>query len=131
MAIGSVVLVALAIGLSRTRVGRLPSGSNLQRFDRATWQDSHSADYVPKDITPRQKMLGDVVANVLPGRSRPELERLLGPSLDTPYFKSTGRDLIYVLGPQRDNYFAPIDFEWLLIWLDENGRFARYAIAVD
>jgi len=28
----------------------------------------------------------------------------------------TGRDLIYVLGPQRDSYFT-IDSEWLLIWL--------------
>lgn len=31
---------------------------------------------------------------------------ILGPSLETPYLRSTGRDLIYVLGPQRDSYFA-------------------------
>jgi len=42
----------------------------------------------------------------------------------------TGRDLIYVLGPQRDSYFT-IDSEWLLIWLDKKGRFARYTIAND
>ena len=42
---------------------------------------------------------------VLPGRTRAELETILGPSLDTAYFNETGRDLIYVLGPQRNSYF--------------------------
>jgi len=78
----------------------------------------------------RQKMLADVVKSVLPGRTRVELEQILGPSLETSYFKSSGRDLIYVLGPQRDSYFV-IDSEWLLIWLDKDGRIERYAIAND
>jgi hypothetical protein len=108
----------------------LPTGSHLRSFDRAGWQDAGSADYVAGDITPRQKMLGDVVESVLPGRSRAELEKILGPSLETAYFRSSGRDLIYVLGPQRDSYLA-IDSEWLLIWLDKDGRFRRYAIATD
>ena len=55
---------------------------------------------------------------------------MLGPSLDTPYFQRTGRNLIYVLGPERDSYFV-IDSEWLLIWLDSAGRFKRYAIYTD
>jgi len=75
-------------------------------------------------------MLADIASSVLPGRGRAELENVLGPSLETPYFKSTGRDLIYMLGPQRDSYFT-MDSEWLLIWLDKNGRFERYAIATD
>jgi len=75
-------------------------------------------------------MLADVVKSVLPGRTRVELEEILGASLETPYFKSSGRDLIYVLGPQRDSYFT-IDSEWLLIWLDKDGRFERYTIAND
>ena len=37
----------------------------------------------------------------LPGRSQKGLEEILGPSLDTGYFKKTGRDLIYVLGIAR------------------------------
>jgi hypothetical protein len=75
-------------------------------------------------------MLADVVKSVLPGGTRAEIEKILGPSLETPYFKSTSRDLIYVLGPQRDSYFT-IDSEWLLVWLDKDGRFKRYAIAND
>src|SRR5882672_1827722 len=100
----------------------LPTGSHLQRFERAAWQDSHSAEYVPGDITPRQKMLADVVRNILPRRTRAELEEVLGPSLDTSYFRSSGRDLIYLLGSQRNSYFT-IDSEWLLVWLDKGGRF--------
>jgi hypothetical protein len=75
-------------------------------------------------------MLGDVVTNVLPGRNRTEIEALLGPSLETGYSKSTGRDLIYILGPERGSFF-PIDSEWLLIWLNESGNFNRYSIYTD
>lgn len=130
--IGCVGLVsfALAVGLLRALPRPLPTGSHLQSFDGAVWRDPRSAQYVEGDITPRQKMLADVVKNVLPGRRRAALEEILGSSLETPYFKSSGRDLIYVLGPQRDSYFA-IDSEWLLIWLDKDGRFERYAIVTD
>jgi hypothetical protein len=109
--------------------GRLPTGSYLRSFDRAVWSDVHSADFVAGDATPRQKMLGDVVKR-LPGRRRAEIEADLGASLETPYFRSTGRDMIYVLGPERDALFG-IDSEWLLIWLDANGRFERYEIRTD
>jgi hypothetical protein len=120
----------LVLGLLRVLPHPLPTGSHLQPFDRAVWQDPRSAEYVQGDITPRQKMLADVVKSVLPGHTRAELEETLGPSLDTGYFKSAGRDLIYALGPQRDSFFA-IDSEWLLIWLDQDSRFERYAIAND
>jgi hypothetical protein len=130
--VGCVALASftLTLGLARALPRPLPTRSHLQRFDRAAWQDPRSAHYVPGDVTPRQKMLADVVKSILPGRTRAEIEKTLGLSLETPYFKSTGRDLIYVLGPQRDSYFT-IDSEWLLVWLDKDGRFKRYAIAND
>ena len=101
----------------------------MSEFDQSAWLDPKSADYVQNDITPRQKMLAAVVAK-LPGSSRAQLEQTLGPSLETSYFMSTGRDLIYALGPERDSLFG-IDSEWLLIWLDEKGTFQRYEIAND
>ena len=55
---------------------------------------------------------------------------MLGRSVDTSYFQSTGRDLINALEPQRDSYYA-IDSEWLLIWLDDSGYFDRYDIYTD
>lgn len=105
---------------------RLPK---LIEFDRMVWIDPKSAELVSGDITPRQKMLGNVVEK-LPGKNRQELEALLGPSLDTSYFASTGRDLIYVVGPERDGFFS-IDSEWLIIWLDPNGQYQRHAVVVD
>jgi hypothetical protein len=75
-------------------------------------------------------MLGGVVRDVLPGSHRSEIEQALGPSLDTAYFASTDRDLIYLLGPERSLFFG-IDSEWLLIWLDESGHFERFAVTVD
>ena len=74
-------------------------------------------------------MLGAVVAK-LPQKSRAQIEQTLGPSLETAYFMSTGRDIIYILGPERDSIFG-LDSEWLLIWLDENEVFERYEIARD
>ncbi len=96
-------------------------------FDSADWQAASSS----RDDTPtvRQRMVGDVVQRLLPGKSRGEIERLLGPSPDTKYFKETGRDLIYVLGPERS--FISIDDEWLLIWLDQAGRFRQAEIVTD
>src|SRR2546426_6948635 len=66
--VGCVALASftLALGLARAVPRPLPTGSDLERFDRAVWQDPRSADYVPGDVTPRQKMLADVVKSVLP-----------------------------------------------------------------
>ena len=50
--------------------------------------------------------------------------------MNTPYFQSTGRDLIYVTGPERDSVFG-LDSEWLLIWLDGQGAYKRHAIVTD
>ena len=57
----------------------------------------------------------------------PHFVALLGPPSDDSPWKS---DLVYVTGPERDSLFA-IDSEWLLIDLDEQGRFHRYRIATD
>ena len=120
-----VAFMALATALP----SQLPSGSYDSQFDRAVWVDPESTIFISGDITPRQKMLSDVVKR-LPGKNRVELENMLGTSLDTPYFQSTGRDLIYVTGPERDSLFS-IDSEWLLIWVDENGIYKRHAVVTD
>lgn len=88
-------------------------------FDAAAWQRSWSE--LEEAPTVRQRMVEDVIGGVLPGKSRQDIERLLGQSRQTPYFKETGRDLIYKLGPERGVF--SIDSEWLLIWLDDRGRF--------
>jgi hypothetical protein len=122
------VMFAATIGLERRLGGTLPRGSFVLEFSTPAWQDPAAAAIVPGDITPRQKMLGSVVARLTPALDRPAIEALLGRSLDTPHFKSTGRDLIYVLGPERG---LGVDSQWLLIWLDASGHFARYQVVTD
>ncbi len=107
----------------------LPSGSYDSPFNRELWLEPASTRYVKGGITPRQKMLGDVISK-LPGKNRAELEMMLGPSPKTGYFEESGRDLLYLTGPQRDTFFS-IDSEWLLIWLDENGVYKRHAVVAD
>jgi hypothetical protein len=130
LSIIGLLLFASAYGLSAAIRSGLPSGSHLQRFDSAQWKDETASESDGGDISLRQKMLGDVVSHVLPGRDRRELEAMLGSSLDTRYFASSGRDLIYLLGRERDSMFG-VDSEWLLIWLDGSGRFERYQVWTD
>lgn len=126
----SLVSLAAVAAIAQLLFAGLPYGSRLAQFDPVEWRRLTSAQFVQGDITPRQRMLGDLVESFLPGRSRAEIESNLGPSLDTAYFAETGRDLIFVLGQERD-LFLSIDSEWLLIWLDSGGRFERYAIRTD
>jgi hypothetical protein len=130
VSVAGVMLFLTAFGLARTIQGALPTGSRLLVFDRSTWLDPASSQFVDGDITQRQKMLADVVTNVLPDRRCDEIENLIGPSLETQYFQSTERDLIYVLGPERDSFMS-IDSEWLLVWCAPSGQFERYAIVRD
>jgi hypothetical protein len=108
----------------------LPGGSDLRPFDRTAWQAPDAIEFVKGDVTPRQKMLQDVVEGVLPGRDRAAIEAELGAGDSADYFATRGHDLLYRLGPQRDTPFS-LDSEWLLIWLDAEGRFERYAIGHD
>jgi len=107
----------------------LPSGSDQRKFNSAKWQANDLKEW-EEHLSVREQMLKDVVENILPGKNKTEIEKLLGPSLKTNYFRSVNKDLIYYLGPQRDS-FLNIDSEWLLIWLDEKEVFERYKIAND
>lgn len=132
--VGQIALVGVAafaafMVLANVLPPQLPSGSYDRQFDREAWLHPESANHISGDITPRQKMLAEVVKK-LPGLHRSELEHMLGSTLNTAYFQSTGRDLIYITGPERDSFFS-MDSEWLLIWLDENGVYKRHAIVTD
>ena len=82
----------------------LPAGSDRQAFDPAQWKDDHASDARDGGPSFRQGMLRDVVTKILPSKTRSQIEKLLGPSLETPYFKESKRDLIYLLGPERGSY---------------------------
>ena len=98
---------------------------NHQRVNSEIWQDPNSARYVSYDLTPRQRMLDDLIENLLHGSTQSEIEALLGESTNTGCFSESGRDLIYRLGAERG---LGVDSEWLLIWFDDSGNFERYEI---
>jgi hypothetical protein len=127
--IGCLVFV-FAIALARAIPGNLPAGSHLLEFDAEVWRDPVSAEFVPDDISLRQKMLGSLVEQLEATQDRELLERLLGPSLDTTHFEDSANDLIYQLGRERTWLFG-IDSEWLLIWLDGSDHYERYDIYTD
>lgn len=126
----SVLLLSpLTLALHSYLPHTLPSGSELRKFDSVLWKDKYSTDW-GDGISMREQMLQDVVDNILPGQPKEGIEDLLGPSLETSYFSSMDKDLIYHLGPGRDGFFN-IDSEWLLIWLNKEGKFDHYLIAND
>ena len=102
----------------------LPPGSYRQRFDADLWRQV-STKVATGAMTARQKMVGDVVKNILPGRSRSEIEELLGPSEE-----KSETELVYNLGRIRGALF-PLGDEWLVITLDASARFKAYEISRD
>lgn len=59
--------------------------------------------------------------------TEPEVVALLGPPTETDKFRD--HRLIYVLGPERG--FVRIDYEWLAIDFDSDGKVASVAVVSD
>ncbi len=116
------VLAGLAVVLVAFRQDTMP-------FSPALWQAPSSSRYRERDITDRQKMVDDLMRHHLPGKTRDQVMRMLGPQGDTSYFRSLEYDLIYRLGPER-GWFG-IDSEWLLVWFGEDGIFEECRIVTD
>jgi hypothetical protein len=99
----------------------LPTGSHLQSFNSELWIADDST-IAREGITVRQKMLGDVTENILPGKSRNKIIRLLGLSSDD----SLQPTLRFYLGPARGAFFGEV--EWLNVYLDHSGHFKNYEV---
>lgn len=107
----------------------LPSGSDLARFDRQAWMDEAATRSVREDITPRQKMLADVIQR-LEGLTRDEVIALLGQPPELRWGKRNPDDLVYPLGPERDTFFG-LDMESLRIHFDGQGIHAGHELITD
>ena len=114
--------IALTVGSNAYARG-LPTGSFAKQFDSSVWLRPTSSLYANGDITERQKMLGNAIQQVVQNGQKSNILAMLGPSDNSGYFSSQGRDLLYCLGPERG--FLSIDSEWLLIWLDHRGNVSR------
>ena len=120
-AISFTILVGFVVAPYMPRF--LPSGSHLQSFDSELWIADDST-VMRAGINDRQKMLGDVVENILPGKSRNEIIRLLGLSSDD----SNQPTLLFYLGPARGDSFG-VEVEWLKVHLDPSGHFEKYEVS--
>lgn len=81
-------------------------------------------------ISPRQRMLGDLVDEHLIGKSRKDIIAMLGepsPKMDPD---GSGASLAYPTGIERKSYIR-IDSEWLLISFDSSDVACGYSIGVD
>ena len=103
----------------------LPNGSHLQSFDSDLWLADDST-VVREGITVRQKMLGDVVEHILPGKSRNEIIRVLGLSSDD----SNQPTLNYYLGPAREDFLG-IHISFLKIHFDPLDHYEKYSVVLD
>lgn len=104
-------------------------GSYARTFDSKVWADPESENYRRGDITPRQKMLGDVIGSVVRNGTRENIIAQLGPPI-VGRLSGADIDTTYCTGPQRDSFFR-IDDEWLSIWFDEAGHVTRWEIWSD
>ncbi len=92
-------------------------------FDQSQWLEGINDTNTP---TVRKRMLRDIRRTVLrPDISREEIIQQLGDSDTDEYFRGYG--LVYWVGPDS----SYIDSEWLVITLDEDGKFVQSAIMSD
>lgn len=108
----------------------LPYGSHEKPFDDVLWKSPQGLEADAAHITPRQKMLGDLVDKHLIGKSRKEIIAILGEPSTKMDPDGAGPALSYPTGIERGSYMR-IDSEWLLIYFDSSDKAIRYKIAVD
>lgn len=90
-------------------------------FSSRLWQNDESN---------RVELIDDLMdKHLLDSLTHTRVIELLGePIQESAYFKKSGRDMIYCLGPERHPF--GVDSEWLLIWL-ENDKVIRYEVWTD
>ena len=92
-------------------------------FERSVWLQSET-----NPESPRLRMADDLLrSEVLLGKSRAEIETMLGPPTSTDKFRDS--ELVYWLGPERG--FISIDSEWLTLNFDQAGKARDARIVTD
>lgn len=103
----------------------LPVNSYDMPFETKMWQSESGLKFDKNLVTPRQRMLGDLIKNILPGKTKAQISEALGAPDGTRF--AHWADMVYVLGPQGG---YGVDYEWLKIDL-ENDVFKDASVAFD
>ena len=104
---------------------------NRVSFDSEKWKLPRSTNEWPRTalLPIRIRMVDHLLAHhEFKGKSREEVEKLLGPKTKTEYFSDW--DLVYYLGPGRYGD-AVGDSEWLVFRFDTASRVQDYRIVHD
>lgn len=99
----------------------LPEVYKQETFNRDKWiNQSFLSNEKP---SPRQKMLNDLVKNILPGKSKKEIVELLGhPDVEGVKF------IDYRIGSEISEYTISIDYEYFGIFFDDKDEFIKYSL---
>ena len=113
----AIASIAVAVGIY-WHVTHGPS-----QFERSIWLQGETAS-----DSPRLRMADGLLrSEVLLGKSRAEIEAMLGPPTSTDKFRDSG--LVYWLGQERG--FISIDSEWLTLNFDQAGKARDARIVTD
>lgn len=121
----SVKIACLLLAVSATVAAAYSwNASRPLPFDRVLWLQGDT----DRSMHPSRHRMADglVKSEVLLGKTRTEIEAMLGPPPTTDYFKSF--DLVYWLGPERG--YIRIDSEWLVVRLSD-GKASEVRIVRD
>ena len=95
-------------------------------FDRTIWHQGEQGKFSLD--APRLRMADGLIrSHILIGKTRSELEAMLGPATRTDKFRDYG--LVYWLGAERG--FMSIDSEWLVIRIDKSNKAFEASIVSD
>ncbi len=96
-------------------------------FNREVWLSGEKAKM--SQDAPRLRMAdGLIESGVLMGKTRAQIDAMLGPQTDTPYFRPR-YDFVYWLGAERG--YMSIDSEWLVLRIGATGGVAEARIVRD
>ena len=94
------------------------------KFDSEIWRDTKtSMNSDANALTPRQRMMEDLIENHLTGLTKTEVEFLLGAPYDSWYPENGGLSFRYIVGPERG---LGADSNCLVIHFDEKDNYESY-----
>ena len=95
-----------------------------KKFDSELWKNiSVSMNFDANLLTPRQRMMEDLVENHLTGLTKTEVVSLLGDPDSGLLSRESESSIVYVLGPERG---LGVDYQCLMINFDENYIFESF-----
>ncbi len=95
-------------------------------FFSSAWENRYDQPHRLLD-TPHRMADGFLITNRLKGKSRSEIEELLGVPPETGYFSDW--DMVYRLGAERG--FIGIDSEWLVLKVGNDNKVIEAQIVSD